>query len=430
MESTDDETQQEEKEGILPPMKTNDKLDLNEAIAVERFTYPPSRYTEAALVKKLEELGIGRPSTFAPTISTVQKRGYVLKEERMGKERSYVVIKLKDSKIIHEKKTEITGAEKNKLFPTDIGMIVTDFLVANFKDILDYNFTAFVEKEFDDIANGELKWQKMIKEFYGPFHSTVEITEKESVRVSGERILGKDPVSGLTLLVRVGRFGPMAQIGAQDETDKPRFAKLRSDQRLDQIKFEEAMDLFKLPRILGKFEDHDVVVAIGRFGPYVRLNDYFVSMKKEDDPYTITYDRAIELIQDKRKADAEKIIKTFDEDAEVKVLKGRWGPYISYKDRNLRIPKDKDPITFTLQEIHELAEKTPGTPKKKAAFKKSFAVKKPSPAKKETTTVKAGSVKKAAAVKKSVTVKKAPAVKKAVTVKKAPPVKKAVKVKK
>ncbi len=430
MESTDDETQQDEKEGILPPMKTNDKLDLNEAMAVERFTYPPSRYTEASLVKKLEELGIGRPSTYAPTISTVQKRGYVVKEERMGKERSYVVIKLKDDKIVHEKKTEITGAEKNKLFPTDIGMLVTDFLVANFKEILDYNFTAYVEKEFDDIANGELKWQKMIKEFYGPFHVTVETTEKESVRVTGERILGKDPVSGLTLLVRVGRFGPMAQIGAQDETDKPRFAKLRSDQRLDQITFEEALDLFKLPRIVGKYEDHDVAVAIGRFGPYVRLNDYFVSLKKEDDPYTITYDRAVELIQDKRKADAEKIIKTFDEDAEVKVLKGRWGPYISYKDRNLRIPKDKDPVTFTLQEIHELAEKNPGTPKKKAAFKKSFAVKKPAPAKKEATTVKAGSVKKAAAVKKSAVIKKAPAVKKVTTVKKSAPVKKAAKVKK
>jgi DNA topoisomerase-1 len=418
MESSDDETQ-EEKEGILPPMKTNDKLVLNEATAIERFTYPPSRYTEASLVKKLEELGIGRPSTFAPTISTVQKRGYVVKEERMGKERAYVVIKLIGDNISHEKKTEITGAEKNKLFPTDIGMLVTDFLVANFKEILDYNFTAYVEKEFDDIANGELKWQKMIKEFYGPFHTTVEVTEKESVRVTGERILGKDPVSGLTLLVRVGRFGPMAQIGAQDETDKPKFAKLRSDQRLDQITFEEAIDLFKLPRNLGQFEGHDVAVSIGRFGPYVRLDSYFVSLKKEDDPYTITYDRAVELIYAKRQADAEKIIKTFEEDADVKVLKGRWGPYISYKDRNIRIPKEKDPVTFTLQEIHELAEKNPGTPKKKGAFKKA--------AFKKTTVSKAPAVKKEVAVKKSAPPKKAAAktpVKKVAVKKKAAKVKK------
>ncbi len=377
MEGTDDEGAQEEQEGLLPPMKKGDDLKLNEATATERFTYPPSRYTEASLVKKLEELGIGRPSTYAPTISTVQKRGYVLKEERMGKERAYTIIRLIKGKISHETKTEITGAEKNKLFPTDIGMLVNDFLVNNFKEILDYNFTAYVEKEFDDIANGDLKWQKMIKEFYGPFHTNVETTEKEAERVSGERILGKDPASGLTLLVRVGRFGPMAQIGAQDETDKPRFAKLRSDQRLDLITFEEALDLFKLPRNLGKFEDHDVMVAIGRFGPYIRLNDFFVSLKKEDDPYTITYDRAVELIHERRKINAERIIKTFDEEKEIQILNGRWGPYISYKDRNIRIPKDRDPKSFTLAEIHELAEKTPVVPKKKAAFKKrTFKAKK------------------------------------------------------
>ena len=376
MESTDDEAP-EEQEGLLPAMKKGDKLKLNEATATERFTYPPARFTEASLVKKLEELGIGRPSTYAPTISTVQKRGYVLKEERMGKERAYIVMSIIKGKIVHEKKTEITGAEKNKLFPTDIGMIVNDFLVANFKDILDYNFTAYVEKEFDDIANGELKWQKMIKEFYKPFHATVETTEKDAVRVSGERILGKDPVSGHTLLVRVGRFGPMAQIGAQDETEKPRFAKLRSDQRLDQITFEEAMDLFKLPRILGKYEEHDLAVAIGRFGPYVRLNDFFVSLKKEDDPYTTTFERAVELIEEKRKTNAERIIMTFDEDKEIQVLNGRWGPYIAYKDRNIRIPKDRDPKSFSLAEIHELAEKTPVSTKKKAVFKKRpFKVKK------------------------------------------------------
>lgn len=376
MESTDDEAP-EEQEGLLPAMKKGDELKLKEATATERYTYPPARYTEASLVKKLEELGIGRPSTYAPTISTVQKRGYVLKEERMGKERAYTVMSISKGKIIHEKKTEITGAEKNKLFPTDIGMIVNDFLVANFKDILDYNFTAYVEKEFDDIAKGDLKWQKMIKEFYKPFHINVETTEKDAERVSGERILGKDPVSGHTLLVRVGRFGPMAQIGAQSETEKPRFAKLRSDQRLDQITFEEAMDLFKLPRNLGKYEDHDIAVAIGRFGPYVRLNDFFVSLKKEDDPYTTTFDRAVELIEEKRKTNAERIIMTFDEDKEIQILNGRWGPYIAYKDRNIRIPKDRDPKSFSLAEIHELAAKTPVTAKKKSAFKKRpFKVKK------------------------------------------------------
>ena len=323
MEGKDEEDGEEGGEAILPPLRVSQQLDFREMLATQKFTRPAPRYTEASLVKKMEELGIGRPSTFAPTISTVQKRGYVTKEERMGKERSYLVLSLKENKISPETKTEITGAEKNKLFPTDIGMLVNDFLVANFKNILDYNFTAYVEKEFDDIANGELKWQTMITEFYGPFHATVKTTEKESERVTGERILGKDPTSGLTLLVRVGRFGPMAQIGSQEETEKPRFAKLRAEQRLDQITFEEAIDLFKLPRNLGPYEEHDVNVAIGRFGPYVRLNDFFVSMKKEDDPYTITYERAVELIEEKRKANAERIIMTFDEDPEVQVLNGR-----------------------------------------------------------------------------------------------------------
>ncbi|MBK6444035.1 MAG: type I DNA topoisomerase [Bacteroidetes bacterium] len=367
MESTDEETP-EDQEGILPPMKIGDKLKLNEITATERFSYPPPRYTEASLVKKLEELGIGRPSTYAPTISTVQKRGYVVKEERQGRERPYQVLTLKKSKIAIETKTEITGAEKNKLFPTDIGMLVNDFLVLNFKDILDYNFTAFVEKEFDDIANGDLKWQKMIKEFYGPFHITVTKTEKESERVTGERILGKDPVSGHTLLVRVGRFGPMAQIGITEETEKPRYAKMRNDQRLDTITVEEALDLFKMPRKLGLFEETEVQVSIGRFGPYVRLGDFYVSIKKEDDPYTITYDRAVEYIVEKRKSNAEKIIQSFPEDTTVQVLNGRWGPYIAYGDRNIKIPKDRDPKSLSLPEIYEIAASNPVTPKKKGAW--------------------------------------------------------------
>jgi DNA topoisomerase I len=378
MESTDEESDGEQ-EGLLPAMSIGNTLNLNEATATQVFSRPPSRYTEASLVKKLEELGIGRPSTYAPTISTVQKRGYVVKEEREGKTREYDVISLRDNKIKSEKKTEITGAEKNKMFPTDIGMLVNDFLVNNFKDILDYNFTAFVEKEFDDIANGELKWNKMIKEFYGPFHKTVEVTTEESERVTGERILGKDPATGLTLLVRVGRYGPMAQIGSTEEIEagkieKSKFAKLRNNQRIDTITFEEALELFKLPRNLGQYENTDVIVAIGRFGPYVKLGDSFTSMKKEDDPYTVTYERAIELIEEKRKIQAERLIKSFDEDKDVQVVNGRYGPYIIVKDKNVKIPKDRDPKSLTLEEIYELAANAPESKKrwgKKTPFNKT-----------------------------------------------------------
>jgi DNA topoisomerase-1 len=419
MEGTDEESD-EQQEGLMPEVNIGESLQLLESTAMQRFTYPPARYTEASLVKKLEELGIGRPSTYAPTISTVQKRGYVVKEERMGRERIYDVITLKDNQVRAEKRTETTGADKNKLFPTDIGMLVNDFLVENFKDILDFNFTAYVEKEFDDIANGDLQWQKMLKEFYGPFHKTVEITTETSERVSGERILGKDPVSGLTLLVRVGRFGPMAQIGTTEEIEKlgegakPRYAKLRNNQRIESITMEEAIDLFKLPRNIGQYEGEDVVVSIGRFGPYVRHGSLFASLKKEDDPYTILYDRAVELIIDKRRTNAERMIQTFAEENDVQVLKGRWGPFINYKGRNLRIPKGKDGATITLDEIREIAAATPDTGKKawggkKGGFKaKAEATPKKSAAKKTTGEVP---LKKAASSKKTA-VKKAPAKKK------------------
>lgn len=413
MEGTDDEDV-EAPEGIIPAMSIGDALALQEATATQRYTHPTSRYTEASLVKKLEELGIGRPSTYAPTISTVQKRGYVVKEERMGKERNYEVLTLKNDKIVHETKTEITGAEKNKLFPTDIGTVVTDFLVLHFKDILDYNFTAYVEKEFDDIANGELHWQKMITEFYEPFHTTVEKTTLEGERASGERILGKDPESGLTLLVRVGRFGPMAQIGTQEETDKPRFAKVRNTQRLETITFEEALDLFKLPRELGEFEGHPVSVSIGRFGPYIKHNGIYTSLKKEDDPYTILLDKAIETIQDRRRVLAERIIKTFEEDKDVQVLNGRWGPYIVAKGKNIRIPKDRDPKSFTLEEIYELEKNAP-EPKKWGRFAKKTAPAGNGQAKPKAKEIpikkKAAPVKKAAAKKKPAATKK-PAAKK------------------
>ncbi|MCX6274890.1 MAG: type I DNA topoisomerase [Bacteroidetes bacterium] len=424
MEGTDEEGD-ETQEGLMPEVTIGEKLALVESVAMQRFTYPPARYTEASLVKKLEELGIGRPSTYAPTISTVQKRGYVVKEERMGREREYDVITLRDNQIKAEKKTETTGADKNKLFPTDIGMLVNDFLVANFKEILDFNFTAFVEKEFDDIANGDLKWQKMLAEFYVPFHKTVEHTTENSERVSGERILGKDPASGLTLLVRVGRFGPMAQIGTTDEIEKlgegakARYAKLRNNQRIENITLEEAIDLFKLPRNIGQYEGDDVVVSIGRFGPYVRFGSLFASLKKEDDPYTITYDRAVELIIDKKRANAERLIQSFEEDKEVQVLKGRWGPFINFHGRNLRIPKDKDGTTITLAEINEIAANTPDTGKKswggkKGGFKQKAAAPVKKSAGKKKVTEEEPPLKKAASAKKTAVKKKAVKTKKAV----------------
>jgi len=374
MEDTDDENT-EEQSSLLPAMKQGDNLILSEANATQRFTYPPARFTEASLVKKLEELGIGRPSTYAPTISTVQKRGYVIKEERQGKDRNYFVMTLADNKIKEQTKTEITGAEKNKLFPTDIGIVVNDFLLKNFPQILDFQFTAKVEEEFDVIAEGKMEWHKMIKDFYKPFHKTVETTLKESERASGERILGKDPASGNTLLVRVGRFGPMAQIGTQEETEKPRFAKLRSGQLLENITLEQALDLFLLPRNLGEFEGSDITVSIGRFGPYAKHNNLFTSLKKEDDPYTISRDRAIELILEKQKAAAERIIVEFKEEPEIKVLKGRWGPFIKFREKNIRIPKNIEPEKLTLKEIFELEQNAPAT-QKKAAFAKRSKTKK------------------------------------------------------
>ncbi|MFI5218511.1 MAG: type I DNA topoisomerase [Bacteroidia bacterium] len=360
LESTDDENSEEANDGLLPPLAIGQKLDLDFIEARERFTYPPARFTEASLVKKLEELGIGRPSTYAPTISTIQKRGYVLKEERQGKERNYNVITLKDNRILAVVKTEITGTEKNKLFPTDIGAVVNDFLVANFEDVLDYNFTAYVEKEFDDIAEGKMKWQEMIADFYKPFHKDVVLTEKTAERASGERILGIDPKTGKTVSARIGKFGPMVQMKMDENDEKPRFASLRTGQRLETITFEEAMDLFKLPRNLGLFEEKEIVVSIGRFGPYVRHNSIFCSIPKTDDPYAITQERSIELILAKRQADSERIIKTFDENPEVRVLKGRWGPYISFGKRNIKIPKAKEPGLITYEEILKLSEEPEG----------------------------------------------------------------------
>jgi DNA topoisomerase-1 len=339
LESSDEENEEEDS-GMLPPMKIGDSLQSKNITATEKFTHHPPRYTEASLVKKLEELGIGRPSTYAPTISTIQKRNYVVKEDRMGTPRNYNVITLSSGTIREAVNTENTGAEKSKMFPTDIGMVVNDFLMQYFPDIMDYHFTAHVEEEFDEIAEGKLNWTKMLKDFYKPFHKTIEKTIDVSERASGERSLGKDPATGKPVIVRIGRFGPLVQIGESgDENDKPRFAGLRKDQRMETITLEEAMLLFKMPRVVGEFEGKEMKVGIGRFGPYVVHNNVFTSLGKEDDPYEVTGERCIELIKAKRIKDAEKLIKVFDENPDLKVLNGRWGPFIALGKKYFKIPK-------------------------------------------------------------------------------------------
>lgn len=355
----------EENMGILPPLTIGEKVSLEYMQAMQKFQRPPSRFTEATLVKKLEEHGIGRPSTYAPTISTILKRGYVVKEDREGTEREFEVLTLHRGHIKEEKRTEMTGVERGKLFPTDIGMVVTDFLNKYFPNIMDYEFTATVEKEFDDIAEGQLEWQKMLTKFYGPFHKHVEKTEETAERASGERILGKDPKTGKELLVRVGRFGPIAQIGHNTETEKARFASLRTGQLLETITFEEALDLFKLPRKVGEFEGEDMEANIGRFGPYIKHMGKYFSIPKTDDPNTIHEARAIEIIKAKREADANKLIKTFEEDAEVQVLNGRYGPYIKFGKQNVKIPKEIEPKSLTYAKCKELAEEDAKNPKPK-----------------------------------------------------------------
>ena len=358
IEGTDDE-QPSEAKGVLPNMKQGDGLRYESIHATQRFTHHPPRYTEASLVKKLEELGIGRPSTYAPTISTIQKRGYVVKEDRDGQERKYTQLSLQNSKVEEETKSEITGAERNKLFPTDIGMVVNDFLVENFNRILDYNFTATVEKQFDEIAEGQLQWNKMIESFYAPFHDNVEDTLKHSERAKGQRELGKDPKTGKPVYARIGRYGPMVQIGEADDEEKPQFASLRKDQSISDISLEEALELFKLPRKLGTYEGKEVQANIGRYGPYVRLGSNFYSIGPDDDPTTITLERAKEVIEEKREEERKRIIKTFDEDEEIRVLRGRYGPYIKAGKKNVRIPKDKTPEELTYDEVKKLVEAAP-----------------------------------------------------------------------
>lgn len=367
MESNDEETNDEQEEKLLPPLAIGDSLSCDRIDAVERFSLRPPRYTEASLVRKLEELGIGRPSTYAPIITTIQQRGYVVKEDRDGVERNYRTIGLKGNTIKEEIRKEVFGTERSKLFPTDIGIVVNDYLIRNFEQVMDFNFTAKVEKQFDEIAEGHLIWNEMIDEFYKPFHKTVE-KALNSDRVNSEKILGTDPVSGKRISVKIGKFGPLVQLGekAENETDeKPRFASLNPGMSIETITLDEALKLFSLPRELGEYEEKKVSVAIGRFGPYVRFDNKFVSLQKNvDDPYTITRERAVELIEAKREKDRNAVILIFEEEPELRVLNGRWGPYISYKKENYKIPKETDPHTLSLDDCKKLIADSANAPRR------------------------------------------------------------------
>ena len=365
-ESYDDENEQEDESRLLPPLKKGQKLEYGPIVATERFTQRPPRYTEASLVRKLEELGIGRPSTYAPTISTIQQREYVEKGNKDGEERTFNVLTLKDNQIKDESHNEVTGAEKSKLFPTDTGTVVNDFLTEYFPDILDYNFTASVEKEFDEIAEGEVKWTSIMKTFYDQFHPAVEKTLSiKTEHKVGERMLGEEPETGKPVSVKIGRFGPVVQIGAADDEEKPRFAQMKKGQSMETITLEEALELFKLPRTLGEYEGKTVSVGVGRFGPYIQHNKVYVSLPKTLDPMKVTLEEAEQLILEKRAKEAERHIKKFDEEPELEILNGRYGPYIAYKGNNYKIPKDIVPQDLSLKSCLELVkiqdEKGPGT---------------------------------------------------------------------
>lgn len=377
LESTDDESENEGSK-MLPPLNVGEVLKLLKLDATQRYTRPAARYTEASLVKKLEELGIGRPSTYAPTISTIQKRGYVLREDREGKERNFTVLTLDEGQIKREVKTEKYASEKSKLFPSDIGMIVTDFLSKHFEKIMDYNFTANVEKEFDEIALGQVQWNKMIERFYTPFHKNVEDTTETAERQSGERTLGVDPVSGKTVYAKVGRFGPYVQLGEGTEEEKPQYGKLRTGLLIETITLEEALELFKLPRVVGVFEGKEVKASIGRFGPYLLHDSKFISIPKPEDAYSVDEARAIELIEAKRVVEANRLVKAFAEDEDLKILNGRWGPYIAHGKGNYKIPKGQTADALTFEEVMQIvdADKKANPGKAAAAAKKTAAAKK------------------------------------------------------
>mgnify|MGYP000496119967 FL=1 len=373
MESTDDEGDTEGNDKMLPALAKGDVLTLSSVTATERFSQAPARYTEASLVRKLEELGIGRPSTYAPTISTIQQREYVEKGDRKGTERKYRMLTLHDGKIESGEKTELTGADKGKLLPTDIGVVVNDFLTEYFPDILNYNFTANVEQQFDDIAEGKTVWNDEIDHFYKLFRPVVE--SALALRLEhkvGERVLGTDPKSGRPVSVKIGRFGPLVQIGTPEDTEKPLFASLLKGQSMSTITLEEALKLFDLPRTLGDFEGKTVVVGIGRFGPYIRHDGKYVSLPKEFTPQGVSLEDAIMLIQQKREQESQRFIKKFDEDDELELLNGRFGPYIAYKKKNYKLPKGSEPASLTFADCMKIVEDADKAPaKKKPARKKT-----------------------------------------------------------
>lgn len=375
-ETRDEEPDNESETNLLPPMKKGDELERKHIQAMQRFTQRPPRYNEASLVKKLEDLGIGRPSTYAPTISTIQQREYVVKGDKQGDAKDLVILTLKGEKITEQTKTTTIGAERGKLIPTDIGTVVNDFLLQYFPEIMDYNFTAEVEKKFDDVAEGKTEWTKMMKDFYGDFEPLVEQTiNAKSEHKVGERLLGQEPKTGKPVSVKIGRFGPVVQIGTADDSEKPRFAQMRAEQSIETITLEEALELFKLPRELGEFEGNSVSVGAGRFGPYILHNKKYVSLPKDKDPMAITLDEAVELIQQKRLAEVERHLKSFEEEPELEVLNGRYGPYLAYKGENYRLPKTlaERAKSLTLDEcmavIKEQSEK-PKTTRKRTYTKK------------------------------------------------------------
>ena len=376
LESNDDEDEEatagEGEESLLPPLAVGQVLDFIEMTGLERFSRPSARYTEASLVKKLEELGIGRPSTYAPTISTIMKRNYVEKREKEGNKRNFQILSLNNKdEITTVTSSEITGAEKNKLSPTDLGLVVTDFLKLHFSKVMDFNFTAKIEGEFDEIAAGKLLWSDMLASFYEPFHTTIEHTLENAERAKGERELGFDPVSGKKLITRMGRYGPMVQIGHQDEEEKPRFAKLKASQSIETISFEEALELFKLPRTLGQFEEEDVSVNIGRFGPYAAHAKKFYSLNKEMDPYTVTLEELTPMIAEKRKAKDERTIKVFEKE-KIQLLRGPYGPYIKQGLRNYKLNKEQQEKveTLTIEEVNAIIAELKANPPRKVARRK------------------------------------------------------------
>ena len=372
-ESYDDESEQEDEGRLLPPLAVGQMLEKAEILATQRFTQCPPRYTEASLVRKMEELGIGRPSTYAPTISTIQQRGYVEKGSKEGVKRPYDILKLKGGKITESSKSEMTGNEKAKLLPTDVGIVVNDFLMDYFPGIMDYNFTANVEKEFDEVAEGEKEWTGMMDLFYQEFHPLVDKTMNiKTEHKVGERILGTDPVSGKPVSVKIGRFGPIIQIGSAEDEEKPRFAQLAKGFTIETITLEEALDAFKLPRTLGDFEEKTVTVGVGRFGPYVRHNNAFVSIPKGTDPMAISLEEAVDLIKAKREAAENKVIKTFEEEPGLQILNGRYGPYIAYEKKNYKIPENVEPKDLNLEACFKVIElqKVKGESRKARTAKK------------------------------------------------------------